>query len=48
MVVVLNMSLLAAREWENWCAIPYGIATHARASHRFESEIDTRKSSGIT
>ncbi|MEG4556190.1 hypothetical protein QUB00_15805 [Microcoleus sp. F8_C2] len=46
--MVLNMSWLAAREWENWCAIPYGIATDARTSDRFESEMDTRKSSEIT
>ncbi|MEG3990277.1 hypothetical protein QUA13_24490 [Microcoleus sp. S28C3] len=33
---------------EEWCAIPYGIATHARTSHCFESEMNTRKGWGIT
>ncbi|HSF73329.1 MAG TPA: hypothetical protein VLA84_05985 [Microcoleus sp.] len=35
---------------ENWCAIPCGIATHARTSHPlcFESEMNTRKRWGIT
>ncbi|MEG4850770.1 hypothetical protein QUB10_07660 [Microcoleus sp. B5-D4] len=35
---------------ENGCAIPYGIATHARTSHPlcFESEMNTRKHRGIT
>jgi len=47
--VVGHISLLvAARESENWCAIPYGIAKLARTSHGFESEMNTRKGWGIT
>ncbi|MEG4824247.1 hypothetical protein QUA92_01255 [Microcoleus sp. F8-C1] len=43
------MSWLAAREWENWCAI-HARDSYGRAyfSDRFESEMDTRKSSEIT
>ncbi|MEG4089986.1 hypothetical protein [Microcoleus sp. Pol12B4] len=35
---------------QNWCAIPYEIATLARTSHPlcFESEMNTHKGWGIT